>query len=311
MTPSLATEYSENVLIQQPAIALFGELGWETADLFREWANGKSTEGRETEHEVILARRLRAALEQLNTDLPAEALDQAIEELTRDRSKMVQEEASHEVYRLLKGGVKVDVRADDGSWTKKVAVVIDWRNPSNNQFFLASEFWVAGDMYRQRCDLVGFVNGIPLLLSELKAVSQEPKERLRRQPQAVSLRHPAAVRAERAGNAVERQRDPHRQRLRAVGTFLRVEAHQRRGREGRGVAGDGNQGCLRAGAVPRHHRELHRLPRGSRRAGQDRRQEPSVPRREQVDHGGQEPSVRTRAGSACSGIRRAAARACR
>ena len=175
MTPSLATEYSENVLIQQPAIALFGELGWETADLFREWANGKSTEGRETEHEVILARRLRAALEQLNTDLPAEALDQAIEELTRDRSKMVQEEASHEVYRLLKGGVKVDVRADDGSWTKKVAVVIDWRNPSNNQFFLASEFWVAGDMYRQRCDLVGFVNGIPLLLSELKAVHKNLK----------------------------------------------------------------------------------------------------------------------------------------
>ena len=174
-SPTSATEYSENALVQQPAIALFGELGWETADLFHEWADGKSTEGRETEHEVILVLRLRAALEQLNTDLPAEALDQAIEELNRDRSKMVQEEASREVYQQLKDGVKVDVRADDGSWTKEVVTVIDWRNPSNNQFFLASEFWIAGDMYRQRCDLVGFINGIPLLLSELKAVHKNLK----------------------------------------------------------------------------------------------------------------------------------------
>ena len=74
----------------------------------------------------------------LNPDLPAEALDQAIEELTRDRSKMVREEANREVYRLLKGGgMKVDVRAVDGTWDKKIVRIIDWRNPANNQFFLA------------------------------------------------------------------------------------------------------------------------------------------------------------------------------
>ena len=174
-SPSPAAEYSEDALVQQPAIELFGELAWETADLFHEWASGKSTEGRETEHEVILVPRLRAALEMLNPDLPAEALDQAIEELTRDRSKMVREEANREVYRLLKGGVKVDVRAVDGTWDKKIVRIIDWRNPANNQFFLASEFWIAGDMYRRRCDLIGFVNGIPLLLVELKAVHKNLK----------------------------------------------------------------------------------------------------------------------------------------
>jgi type I restriction enzyme R subunit len=173
--PSPSAEYSEDALVQQPAIALFGELEWETADLFHEWASGKSTEGRETEHEVILVPRLRAALEKLNPALPAEALDQAIEELTRDRSKMVPEEANREVYGLLKGGVLVDVRADDGSRTKEFARIIDWRNPANNQFFLASEFWIAGDMYRRRCDLMGFVNGIPLLLVELKAVHKNLK----------------------------------------------------------------------------------------------------------------------------------------
>ena len=173
--PSPSAEYSENLLVQQPAIELFGELGWETADLYNEWASNKSTEGRETEHEVILVSRLRMALEALNPDLPAEALSQAIDELTRDRSKMIKEEGNREVYTLLKDGVKVDMRAADGGWDKEIVTVIDWRNPANNQFFLASEFWIAGDMYRRRCDLVGFVNGIPLMMVELKAVHKNLK----------------------------------------------------------------------------------------------------------------------------------------
>ena len=173
--PAPAGEYSENQLVQQPAVELFGELNWETADLYGEWASSKSTEGRETEHDVVLVSRLRAALEGLNPDLPAEALSQAIDELTRDRSKMVKEEASQEVYGLLKDGVKVAVKRDDGGWDKEVVKVIDWRTPANNKFFLASEFWVAGDMYRRRCDLVGFVNGIPLLMVELKAVHKNLK----------------------------------------------------------------------------------------------------------------------------------------
>ncbi len=41
--------------------------------------------------------------------------------------------------------------------------LIDWRNSDNNDFFLASEYWVWGDFYRRRADLVGFVNGIPLV----------------------------------------------------------------------------------------------------------------------------------------------------
>ena len=72
--PAPAGEYSENQLVQQPAVELFGELNWETADLYGEWASSKSTEGRETEHDVVLVSRLRAALEGLNPDLPAEAL---------------------------------------------------------------------------------------------------------------------------------------------------------------------------------------------------------------------------------------------
>ena len=46
--------------------------------------------------------------------------------------------------------------------------MIDWATPANNEFFLASQMWVAGDLYRRRCDLLAFVNGLPLVFIELK-----------------------------------------------------------------------------------------------------------------------------------------------
>ena len=82
-------DFSEDALIEQPAIELFGELGWETANCFHEFEQaGGSPLGRETASEVVLVRRLRTALEKLNPTLPAEAITQAIEEITRDRSRM-------------------------------------------------------------------------------------------------------------------------------------------------------------------------------------------------------------------------------
>ncbi len=173
MTAPPPHDYSEDTLIERPAVALFRELGWETANLFGEWTGTKSSEGRVTDRDVVLIPRLRAALARLNPTLPkdalAQAIDQAVEELTRDRSKLVRANANQEVYRLLKDGVKVKVADKHGSPTFETVRLIDWREPTNNSFLLASQFWVSGDMYRRRCDLVGFVNGIPLLFLELKA----------------------------------------------------------------------------------------------------------------------------------------------
>jgi len=108
-------DFSENVLIEQPAIGLFGALQWETADCFHEFEQaGGSPLGRETASEVVLVPRLRAALEKLNPGLPPEAVTQAIEEITRDRSRMGLAAANQEVYRLLKDGVKVKTHSGDG-----------------------------------------------------------------------------------------------------------------------------------------------------------------------------------------------------
>ena len=174
MTPG-GGGYSEESLVEQPAIELFGELRWETADCFHEFDQaGGSPLGRETAAEVILVWRLRAALEKLNPTLPAEAITQAIEEIKRDRSRMSLAAANHEIYRLLKDGVKVKALRRSASRTVKEeddekVNIIDWNKPGNNDFSLASQFWVSGEMYKRRADLVGFVNGLPLLFIELKA----------------------------------------------------------------------------------------------------------------------------------------------
>lgn len=167
--PSLGHEYTEDELVERPAIALFGDLGWETANLYNEWTGGSSSEERETDHEVILVQRLRASLTRLNPALPDAALDQAVEELTRDRTKMIPVNANQEFYGLIKDGVKVTFPDEHGATTTEIVRVIDWTDPEGNDFFLASQLWVHGDVYNRRTDLVGFVNGIPLLFMELKA----------------------------------------------------------------------------------------------------------------------------------------------
>lgn len=167
--------YSEDALIEQPAISLFGSLGWETGNLYNEWTGNNSKEGRQTQQDVVLVDRLRTALGKLNPDLPEEAFDQVIEELTRDRSKLLPVNANQEVYRLLKDGVTVRVADEYGSSTLKVVTVIDWKTPDTNDFFLVSQFWVKGQYHTRRTDLLGFVNGIPLLFVELKATHKTLK----------------------------------------------------------------------------------------------------------------------------------------
>jgi type I site-specific restriction-modification system R (restriction) subunit len=79
-------EHSEDALIERPAIALFGALGWRTVNAFRETYGAGGTLGRETRAEVVLAPCLRAALARLNPGLSPDAIEAAVAELTRDRA---------------------------------------------------------------------------------------------------------------------------------------------------------------------------------------------------------------------------------
>ena len=162
--------YTEDHLIEQPAIQLMEhELGWNSVNAYDEWSSGASSLGREAKREVVLVSRLRPVLERLNPELPAEALDEAVEELTRDRSALSLVEGNREIDRLLRGGVKVTTPDREcGGQRVEVVRVIDWDDAVANDFLLVSQFWISGDLYTRRPDLIGFVNGLPLVLIELK-----------------------------------------------------------------------------------------------------------------------------------------------
>jgi type I restriction enzyme R subunit len=160
--------YGELALVEMPAIDLLASLGWSFKNLYAETFGELGSEGRESETQVILTRRLRAALVALNPGLPADAYAQAVEQLAQDRSKQIAVNANRDFYRLLKDGVKVKVPDERGGHSTETLRVIDWATPAHNEFFLASQMWVAGDMYRRRCDLLAFVNGLPLVFIELK-----------------------------------------------------------------------------------------------------------------------------------------------
>jgi type I restriction enzyme R subunit len=161
--------YTEDQLVEQPAIGLFAQLGWQTVSAMEETFGPGSALGRETKGEVVLVDRLRAALIALNPGLPPEAIQSAIDELARDRSAMSLEAANREVYRLLKDGIPVSVpdREHGGQKTERLRVV-DWAQPERNDFLLVSQLSVVGNLYTCRPDLVGFVNGLPWVVIELK-----------------------------------------------------------------------------------------------------------------------------------------------
>ena len=161
--------YTEDQLVEQPAIGLFAELGWQTVSASEETFGPSGTLGRGTKGEVVLVTRLRSALERLNPSLPPEAISAAVDDLIRDRSAMLLPAANRDVYLLLKEGIKVSVpdRERGGQKTERLRV-LDWENPANNDFLLVSQFSVTGALYTCRPDLVGFVNGLPLLVIELK-----------------------------------------------------------------------------------------------------------------------------------------------
>jgi type I restriction enzyme, R subunit len=161
--------FTEDRLVEQPAIALFRELGWEHINAYNEIQGANGTLGRDNRSEVFLVQRLRAAIERLNPGTSPETVEDAVQEVTKPRAAMHYARANAEIHTLLRDRVEVAVRQPDGTSLPEQLDVIDWEKPENNDFLLVSQFWIHSDLYKRRADLVAFVNGIPLVFIELKA----------------------------------------------------------------------------------------------------------------------------------------------
>jgi type I restriction enzyme R subunit len=162
-------KFTEDELVEQPAVDLFCSLGWETVNAYHEALGPDGTLGRTSQAEIVLSRDLHAALVRLNPGLPTDAIESARDMLTRDRSAMSVVQANRDLYRLTRDGLRIKVRQDDGSERTEVVRVIDWDHPDNNRFLLVQQLWIKSDLFLRRADLVGFVNGLPLVFIELKA----------------------------------------------------------------------------------------------------------------------------------------------
>jgi type I restriction enzyme R subunit len=172
MTPNA---YTEDTLVQQTtAEYLEQELGWESVYAYNNEDFGPdSLLGRESDREVVLTRTLLAKIEELNPGLPASAYEDAVRQIVTVSASQTMAATNREKYELIKDGVQVTFRNAKGERVRQRLRVFDFEVPENNHFLCVRELWVRGDLYRRRADIVGFVNGLPLLFMELKNVSKD------------------------------------------------------------------------------------------------------------------------------------------
>jgi len=169
------SSYTEDTLVQQTtAEYLEQQLGWRSVYAYNNEDFGPdSLLGRHSDREVVLTRTLREKLVELNPKLPDIAYDDAIRQLTATVATQTISATNREKYDLIREGVQVTFRNDKGERVRQRLRVFDFSEPVNNDFLCVRELWIKGDLYRRRADIVGFVNGLPLLFMELKNVSKE------------------------------------------------------------------------------------------------------------------------------------------
>ena len=163
-------EYSENVLVQDSAAALMhNELGWDVVFAYNTEVLGeKGTLGRKDYHEIVLWRYFNQALKKLNPWITEAQLAEARQTLSSYLSSASLLQINEEKYFLIRDGIPVTVKKPGGKTEEKKAKVIDFNHPKDNYFLAVKELKIHGDLYRRRTDIVGFVNGLPLLFIELK-----------------------------------------------------------------------------------------------------------------------------------------------
>ncbi|MBI9082791.1 MAG: type I restriction endonuclease subunit R [Desulfobacterales bacterium] len=174
MTP---TPYTEDTLVQQTtAVYLEKHLGWESIYAYNTEDFGPdSLLGRASDREVVLTRPLRAKIVQLNPGLPDAAYDDAVRQITATVASQTMVATNREKYNLMRDGVQVTFRNDHGERVRDRLRVFDFAEPDNNDFLCVRELWVRGDLYRRRADMVGFVNGLPLIFMECKNIHKSLK----------------------------------------------------------------------------------------------------------------------------------------
>jgi type I restriction enzyme R subunit len=160
--------------LEQAALEWFEELGYETA-FAPDISPGGDYPERSDYSDVILEERLKDALKRINADLPQEALDDAMHQILVplnpgliDNNRLFQ--------KMVTDGVNATFRANDGRIVSKQVRIFDFDEVKNNDFLAVNQFTVIENRVEKRPDVVVFVNGIPIVVIELKNLANEDVE---------------------------------------------------------------------------------------------------------------------------------------
>jgi type I restriction enzyme R subunit len=162
---SVKTTFCEADL-EQEAHRWLASLGWQVRHGLELDPGGLFAE-REGYQQVVLADRLRNALLTLNPDLPAEALEDAYRKVLNPEGATL-EQRNRVFHRMLVDGVPVEYRTASGEMRGGRARIVDFETPDNNDWLAVRQFTVVENRHTRRPDLVLFVNGLPLVIIELK-----------------------------------------------------------------------------------------------------------------------------------------------
>ena len=169
----MSYDYSENILVQESAGHLLSdELGWRVELAYNQEILGeKGSFGRKSYKDILLVRYFQKALRTLNPWMTDAQIVEAQNTFEKHLSSSSLLQINEEKYGFIRDGIPVKVKKPNGQFEEKRAIVIDFEHPfdeERNHFLAVKEMKIHSDLYRRRTDIVGFVNGIPLLFVELK-----------------------------------------------------------------------------------------------------------------------------------------------
>jgi len=164
--PKIMTE-SE---VEEATLDILKELGW-TIIYGPDISEGGVNEERKY-NEVVLVQRLRHALEKINKDIPREAIEEAIKKVIRTDSQNQIINNQH-FHKFVTEGVPVQYKRKDGSVKDDSVLLFDFNNIKNNEFLAINQFTIIEERNNRRPDIILFVNGLPIVLIELKNPADE------------------------------------------------------------------------------------------------------------------------------------------
>ena len=156
--------------IERYQLQLLNTLGYAYSNGYNVQPEGKQQE-RESFGDVILIDRLTRSISRINPTIPPNARQQAVREIFNIASPDLLN--NNEIFhRYLTEGITVEYQKDGDTRGEQVWL-IDWKNLDNNEFLAVNQFTVIEDNHNRRPDLVLFINGLPLVIVELKNAADE------------------------------------------------------------------------------------------------------------------------------------------